>query len=255
MTIPCSGDEIVDADAAAPAELTRTVVSSGEIMPELTLKIVDPRTLADCPAYHIGEVWIAGESISSGYWKQPDKTEKTFVTRGQQRFLRTGDLGFVSAQQSLYITGRLKDLIIIEGTNYAPEDIEETAQQAHIALYDSRIAAFAVTHQNALPQLVVVCEVNRPFSLEIDRYANDIRAAVQRAVYGRYQLQVRETVLLGNNTIPKTTSGKIQRQRTKLLYLVEQLPVLSATSQRGESQRTDSRCNSSDVSPAFTAAS
>lgn len=234
LSIPCSGDEVLDADAAEPAEHTRTVVSSGVVMPELSLKVIDPKTLQECLPYRVGEIWIAGESISQGYWRKPDKNAETFVQKGEQRFLRTGDLGFLSSEKELYLTGRLKDLIVIEGTNYYPEDIEETAQQAHLAINNSRIAVFAVTDR-AIQKLVVVCEVGRPFSLAFAQHAAEIQAAIKRAVYERYQIAVYDTLLLPTNGIPKTTSGKIQRQRTKLLYLVGQLPLLSQASESMQS--------------------
>jgi acyl-CoA synthetase (AMP-forming)/AMP-acid ligase II len=225
LTIPCSGDEVLDADASPQKGHTRTVVSNGQIMPELSLRIINPQTLKECASHHIGEIWISGTSITPGYWQQPDKNQETFVYRDGLRFLRTGDLGFLDSQQRLYITGRLKDLIVIDGKNYYPQDIEETVKLSHPALNKVNCAVFSVSGTYA-QRLVVVNEVVRQFAVQIYRYADEIKQAVQIAVYNHYQLTVHDTVLLPSNTIPRTTSGKIQRQRTKLLYLLQQLETL-----------------------------
>ncbi|WP_414544139.1 fatty acyl-AMP ligase [Nostoc sp. CCY0012] len=225
LTIPCSSDEVLDADASGQKGNTRTVVSSGQVMPELSLRIINPQTFKECPSHHIGEIWIAGPSITRGYWQQSDKNQETFVYRDGLRFLRTGDLGFLDSQQQLYITGRLKDLIVIDGKNYYPQDIEETVKLSHPALSEVNCAVFSVAGTYA-QKLVVVNEVVRQFAAQIDRYADEIKEAVKTSVYNHYQLTVHETVLLPLNSIPKTTSGKIQRQRTKLLYLLQQLENL-----------------------------
>nr|WP_236141197.1 AMP-binding protein [Nostoc sp. CMAA1605] len=225
LTIPCSGDEVLDADASPQHGNTRTVVSNGEVMPELSLRIINPQTLKECPSHHIGEIWIAGPSITRGYWQQPEKNQETFVYRDGLNFLRTGDLGFLDSQQRLYITGRLKDLIVIDGKNYYPQDIEETVKLSHPAFTEVNCAAFSISGTYS-QKLVVVSEVVRQFAQQVDYYAEEIKQAVRTAVYNHYQLTVHDTVLLASNTIPRTTSGKIQRQRTKLLYLLQQLETL-----------------------------
>lgn len=230
LTIPCSGDEVLDADASQHKGNTRTVVSNGQVMPELSLRIVNPQTLKECPSHHIGEIWIAGPSITRGYWQQPDKNQETFVYSDGLRFLRTGDLGFLDSQQRLYITGRLKDLIVIDGKNYYPQDIEETVKLSHPAFSEVNCAVFSIAGTYA-QKLVVVSEVVRQFAQQIDRYADEIKQAVQTAVYNHYQLTVHDTVLLPSNRIPRTTSGKIQRQRTKLLYLLQQLETLETVTE------------------------
>ena len=222
LTIPCSGDEVLDADASQQVGHTRTVVSNGQIMPELSLQIINPQTLTECPSHHIGEIWIAGPSITRGYWQKPDKNKEAFVFRDGLRFFRTGDLGFLDSQHRLYITGRLKDLIVIDGKNYYPQDIEETVKLSHPALHEVNCAVFSISGTYS-QKLVVVNEVLRQFYLQIDRYADEIKEAVKTAIYNHYELTVHETVVLPLNSIPKTTSGKIQRQRTKLLYLLQKL--------------------------------
>ncbi|MFB2983456.1 fatty acyl-AMP ligase [Microseira sp. BLCC-F43] len=233
LTIPCSGDEVLDADASQQIGNTRTVVSNGQIMPELSLRIIDPQTLTECPSHHIGEIWIAGPSITLGYWQKPDKNWETFVFRDGLRFLRTGDLGFLDSQHRLYITGRLKDLIVIDGKNYYPEDIEETVKLSHPALYEVNCAVFSVSSTYS-QKLVVVNEVARQFWQQLHRYEDEIKAAVKASVYNHYQLTVHETLLVPLNNIPKTTSGKIQRQRTKLLYLLQELKSLEKVTKVSE---------------------
>lgn len=233
LTIPCSGDEVLDADASQQIGNTRTVVSNGQIMPELSLRIIDPQTLTECPSHHIGEIWIAGPSITLGYWQKPDKNWESFVFRDGLRFLRTGDLGFLDSQHRLYITGRLKDLIVIDGKNYYPEDIEETVKLSHPALYEVNCAVFSVSSTYS-QKLVVVNEVARQFWQQLHRYEDEIKAAVKASVYNHYQLTVHETLLVPLNNIPKTTSGKIQRQRTKLLYLLQELKSLEKVTKVSE---------------------
>lgn len=225
LTIPCSGNEVLDGDASQQKGNTRTVVSNGQVMSELSLRIINPQTLKECPSHHVGEIWIAGPSITKGYWQQPEKNQETFVYRDGQKFLRTGDLGFLDSQQRLYVTGRLKDLIIIDGKNYYPQDIEETVKLSHPALNEANCAVFSIAGTYA-QKLVIATEVVRPFAQQIDDYASEIQQAVQAAVHNYYQLTVHDTVLLPSNAIPRTTSGKIQRQRTKLLYLLQQLETL-----------------------------
>lgn len=225
LTIPCNKDDLLDGDASGRTGNTRTVVSNGRIAPELSARIINPQTLTECPSHHIGEIWVAGPSITLGYWQNPKQSQETFVYRDGKRFLRTGDLGFLDSQHRLYITERLKDLIAIEGKNYYPQDIEETVKRSHPALQDVNCAVFAVPSTYA-QKLVVVSEVLRQYGQQIERYADEIVEAVKISVYNYYQLSVRDTVLLSVNSIPKTTSGKIQRQRTKLLYLLQELESL-----------------------------
>jgi acyl-CoA synthetase (AMP-forming)/AMP-acid ligase II len=233
LTIPCSGDEVLDADASQKVGHTRTVVSNGQIMPQLSLQIINPQTLTECPSHHIGEIWIAGPSITRGYWQKPDKNKEAFVFRDGLRFFRTGDLGFLDSQQRLYITGRLKDLIVIDGKNYYPQDIEETVKLSHPALQEVNCAVFSISGTYS-QKLVVVNEVLRRFYLQIDRYADEIKEAVKTAIYNHYELTVHETVLLPLNSIPKTTSGKIQRQRPKLLYLLQKLESIEKVTEVSE---------------------
>ena len=222
FTIPTQVENVLAPEATSTGNGSRTVVDCGQIMPELTVRIINPKTLEDCPSHHIGEVWIAGPSVTTGYWEKPKKNWETFVYRDNLRFLRTGDLGFVDSHNKLYVTGRLKELMVIEGKNYYPQDIEETVKQSHPALNMVNCAVFTIPSVHT-QKLVVVSEVERQFRQHIHQHVQDIKEAVKISVHNYHQLMVHDTILLSSNTIPKTTSGKTQRQLTKLLYLQEEL--------------------------------
>src|SRR5262249_24951325 len=133
--------------APAGQEGARVLVSSGRPRPGLSVRIVEPQARTPCPPGRVGEVWVAGPSVAQGYWEQPEVNERTFRARlegeDQTPFLRTGDLGFLQDGE-LFITGRLKDLIIIRGRNLYPQDVERTVGQAHPALRAEAGASFAV---------------------------------------------------------------------------------------------------------------
>ncbi len=225
LRIPCSGDEVLDADASPQVGHVRTVISNGQVMPELCLRIMNPETLKECTSHHVGEIWVAGPSITAGYWQKKQANRENFVILDGLRFLRTGDLGFLDSEQRLYLTGRLKDLIVIDGKNYYPQDIEETVQMSHEALQEANGAVFCVSGTYS-QKLIVVTEIERQFRRSIHDYVDEIKAAVKMAVYNHYQLMVHDIILLPSNSIPKTTSGKTQRQLTKLMYLLKKLESL-----------------------------
>ncbi|AUB37425.1 Acyl-CoA synthetase [Nostoc flagelliforme CCNUN1] len=214
--------QILDANALQNTNRLRLVVSSGKIVPELCVRIINPKTLTECSIHHIGEIWVAGPSITLGYWQKPEKTQENFVVRDGLRFLRTGDLGFLDDEGKLYVTGRLKDLIIIDGENYYPQDIEETVKSSHPAIHGCHSAVFSVDRKY-FPKLVVVTEVEREFRHQVNFYADEIKEAIKNSVLNHYQLTLHDIVLLPINSLPQTTSGKIQRQKTKSLYLSQQL--------------------------------
>jgi acyl-CoA synthetase (AMP-forming)/AMP-acid ligase II len=204
--------------ATAPAGPdARTLVGCGHPWLDQELCIVDPETEVLCSAGTVGEVWVAGPSVGKGYWKRPDETERTFHAHlrpsGRGPFLRTGDLGFVIGSE-LFITGRIKDVIVIRGRNHYPQDIEDTVQSVHPALRPGCGAAFEV-HRDGQPVLVLVQEVERRCrQLDVSQLIGDIRQAVAE----RHQLQVRDVQLLEYGSIPKTSSGKVQRHRCRIGY-------------------------------------
>ena len=210
------------------------LVSCGRPVGRQDLRIVDPQTREVCEPDRIGEVWISGPNVAMGYWGKPNETQETFgasLSGRPEAYLRTGDLGFLRDGE-LYITGRIKDLIIIRGQNHYPHDIEFTAQSSHPALQPSSSAAFSV-QRNGFEELVIVQEVDpRRFDA-----LSDITASIHGAVSKAHDLQVSEVVLVKGWTIPRTTSGKIQRYLCRAAYLSGTLEFL------GPEPRPGSKCN------------
>jgi acyl-CoA synthetase (AMP-forming)/AMP-acid ligase II len=199
------------------------LVSCGKAACDQEVRIVDPATGAPSSG-GIGEVWISGPSVARGYWERPQETEETFLaclSDGTGPFLRTGDLGFIGDGE-LYITGRIKDLIIIHGQNHYPQDIEFAAQRSHPALKPSSSAAFSVERDGA-EQLVLVQEVDVRSG---DEELHEITTRLRRAVSETYDLQVDILVYVRAWTIPRTTSGKIQRYLCRAAYLAGTLDIV-----------------------------
>lgn len=204
---------------------TQTLVSSGHPAHEQHVIIVDQETLHACPSGQIGEIWVAGPSIAQGYWNHPDATQQTFGAylrdSGDGPFLRTGDLGFL-ADGELFVTGRIKDLIIIRGRNYYPHDIECTAEQSHAALRPGSGAAFSVEIAGE-EQLVVIYELDRHYHTG---HAEIVVRAIRQAIVQNHELAVYAVVLLKPGSIPKTSSGKIQRWLCREAYCTQTLSAL-----------------------------
>jgi len=200
----------------------RPLASSGQVVPGSRVVIADPQTRARCPAGQIGEIWLAGPSVAAGYWESPAATEATFSARlagpDEGPFLRTGDLGFLRDEQ-LFITSRLTDLIIIRGSNHAPQDIERTAQDSHSALRPGCGIAFTI-EDGGDARLVVVHEV-RLNRLGVD--CEEVATAVRQAVTEEHGLDVYAVVLLKPGALPKTSSGKPQRRACRSQFLVGEL--------------------------------
>lgn len=193
---------------------TTAFVGSGRLDTDQRVLIVDPDSRRRCEAARAGEIWVAGPSVSRGYWNAPEATEKTFGARvvdGDARtFLRTGDLGFIHDNQ-LFVCGRLKDLIIIRGRNHAPQDIEHTAEMSHPALQPGCGVAFSVDVDGD-EQLVLVYEAKRH---HLPLNAEEVASAIRRAVAEAHELDVYAVVLIKTGTLPKTSSGKVQRRRCR----------------------------------------
>ncbi len=202
-----------------------------------TFKIVDPDTCLCRADNQVGEIWVRGPVVTAGYWKNEEETHKTFCgfiqDTGEGPFLRTGDLGFID-QGELFITGRLKDLIIIRGNNYYPQDIEYTAEQSHEAIRPGCSAAFSVDVQG-YEQLVILLEIDphyQPSSHEGAVKTEGIRKsvealeiieAIRQAVSKQHELTAWQVVLLKAGTIQKTSSGKIQRRACRMAFLQKTL--------------------------------
>jgi acyl-CoA synthetase (AMP-forming)/AMP-acid ligase II/aryl carrier-like protein len=197
---------------------TSELVGSGGVPLDHRVLVVDPETRLPSPSGRVGEIWVAGASVAQGYWNNPEATRETFrgylADGGEGAFLRTGDLGFVHDGE-LFVTGRLKDLVIIRGCNHAPQDIERSVEVSHTALRAGCGAAFSVDVDGD-EQLVVVHEVKRQH-LSVD--TEEVAAAIRRAVAEDHELEVHAVVLLRTGRLPKTSSGKVQRRACRDAFL------------------------------------
>jgi acyl-CoA synthetase (AMP-forming)/AMP-acid ligase II len=204
----------------ANSEDAYVVIGCGQALAGERIAIVDPESRRALDAGCIGEVWAHGPHVAQGYWQQPEATASTFQARiegqGDERWLRTGDLGFLDEAGELYITGRIKDLIIVRGINHYPQDIEHTVQNSHPALRKHGAAAFAVLDPRGAEKLVVVQEVERTQRHHIS--AEDIAGCIREAVVNEHDIAVDDVVLIRPGALPKTTSGKIQRNLTRQLW-------------------------------------
>jgi acyl-CoA synthetase (AMP-forming)/AMP-acid ligase II len=218
-------------------------VSCGHTQGDQKIVIVDPETLTQCSPDRVGEIWVSGSSVGQGYWNRPEETEHTFqaylADGGEGPFLRTGDLGFLR-EGELFITGRLKDLIIIDGRNHYPQDIELTVEQSHPALRPGCCAAFSSDVEGE-ERLIVVAEARRRYrpdqhQAKVESRSNSVQdlplepkeviRAVRRAVAQYHNLRAHDIVLLEARSIPKTSSGKVQRHTCRASYLAGTLDVL-----------------------------
>jgi acyl-CoA synthetase (AMP-forming)/AMP-acid ligase II len=211
-----------------PPELLRHghVMGCGDLLQPQTVRIVDPATCTPCEDGSVGEVWLHGDHIAQGYWQNPQATADAFRASVDGEpgvpYLRTGDLGFL-LDGELFITGRIKELMIFNGSNCYPQDVEEAVAGCHEALSLGRTAAFSLSHGDE-EKLYVVQELNRDHARRLS-YADraQIVEKIRRAVYERLQLPVREVVPVRLNSIPRTTSGKICRVSCKRQYLDDTL--------------------------------
>jgi amino acid adenylation domain-containing protein/non-ribosomal peptide synthase protein (TIGR01720 family) len=206
-------------EAVAATVEGRELVGCGA--PQQIVLAADPESGTPCPPGRIGEIWVAGPSVAQGYWQRPEETAATFGARladGSGPFLRTGDLGFL-ADGELFVTGRLKDLLILRGRNHYPQDLERSAESSHPGLRPGASAAFAVDAEGGGEErLVLVCEVERRAQLRTEELAA-VAQAVRRAVAEEHGVAVSGVALLRTGTIPKTSSGKIRRRECRARYL------------------------------------
>jgi len=205
------------ARAPLPGEAATTLVSCGRPHDEQILAIVDPETSQRCDDGRIGEIWISGPHVASGYKDRPDATRETFgaVLAGQdgRTFLRTGDLGFLH-EGALYIAGRLKDLIIVRGANHYPQDIEATATASHPLLSTFAAAAFSIEAEEGV-RCVLIHEIPRTLAIP----AQEIADAIRRQVAVEHGVHLDLVVLGRLGVVPRTSSGKVQRRAARELLL------------------------------------
>lgn len=206
----------------------RTLVGCGFAWLDQRVVIVDPDTCLPCAENQVGEIWVSGSNVALGYWNRPQETEQTFgatiANTDQGPFLRTGDLGFY-CQGQLYITGRRDDLIIIRGNNFYPQDIENTVERAQSVLRPGAGAVFSLELEGE-PRLIVVHEVqrNQRGKLDLKLIVGDIRESVA----AEHGLSVHAVILIKTGSIPKTSSGKIQRGACRRQLLAGELEVWAA---------------------------
>jgi acyl-CoA synthetase (AMP-forming)/AMP-acid ligase II len=234
-------------EARAQDRNVRKLVGSGHALEDTRIVIAHPESLTVCAPDQVGEIWVSGPSVTQGYWNRPEDTESAcrayLKDTGEGPFLRTGDLGFMKGGE-LFVTGRLKDLIIISGRKLYPQDIELTVEQCHPALRPACCAAFSADGPGE-EQLIIAAEIEPryqprmrgPASGEVrahpkGRLPLDIEAvvrAIRRAVAEEHDVRVHTVALLRAGQIPKTTSGKVQRHACQASFLKGTLERLGAT--------------------------
>jgi acyl-CoA synthetase (AMP-forming)/AMP-acid ligase II/acyl carrier protein len=214
-----------DAKDDPESHVQRMVGCGGELLDQ-RLAIVDPHTRLRTHRHAIGEIWTKGPCVAQGYWGREAETQHVFRARladtGDGPYLRTGDLGFMHDGQ-LFVTGRVKDVIIIRGRNHYPQDIEHSAETAHPALAYGAGAAFAIESNNQ-ERLIVVHEIDRHHR---DTDFDDVIRRIRAAVADEHDLEVAGVALIRQAGLPRTTSGKKQRVRCRELYLASELNLLS----------------------------
>ena len=221
------------------------IVSCGTPLPGLDVKIVDPEGHFALPAGRIGEIWVAGSGKCEGYWNNPELTLKQFRARlvddtpYDDGYLRTGDIGFFHNGE-LYVCSRIKDMIILRGQNYYPHDIENVVEKSSSLIRHNCVAAFQI-QEDSEPALAIVAEVKNPRALP---EARKIAAAVRSYL----NVEVAVISLIAPRAIPRTSSGKIMRHKTKQMWLQGEFTVLSDFSR--EKDAGNSPCDS-DVNSSF----
>ncbi|VVN30180.1 Linear gramicidin synthase subunit D [Pseudomonas fluorescens] len=199
-------DQALAQNSAQPGEGS-AIMSCGISQPGHAVLIVDPSALNELPDNAVGEVWASGPSIAHGYWRNPEASADTFVRHAGKTWLRTGDLGFMRGGE-LFITGRLKDLLIVRGHNLYPQDIEQTLEREVEVVRKGRVAAFAVNIDGE-EGIGIAAEISR--SVQKILAPEALIKAIRQAVAEAYQQAPSVVVLLNPGSLPKTSSGKLQR--------------------------------------------
>ena len=216
-------------EATDDSQPTREVVSCGRIVCEFDVAIVDPETSMRCAGDRVGEIWVSDPSVAQGYWRREDETQATFraflADTGKGPFLRTGDLGFVRDGE-LFVTSRIKDLIIVAGANHYPQDIEWTVEKAHPDVRPSGVAAFSILADGE-ERLVVAAEIERNSTRGPDDTAQ-LLDAIRKAVAEEHEVPVHALFLLARGSLPKTASGKVQRHGCWRLFGAHSSDVLAS---------------------------
>ncbi|MFJ9736745.1 fatty acyl-AMP ligase [Streptomyces sp. NPDC101166] len=210
----------------ADGDTDASAVGCGRPGPGLTVVVTDPDGPRELPEGEVGEIWVRGASVAKGYWRNALATREHFraaLPGHEGRFLRTGDLGFLRDGE-LFVTGRRKDLMVIDGRNHYPQDLELSAETSHPALRPGCTAAFCVDSGVDGELAVLVAEVDPDAAGEAEKIVDQVRGAIADA----HGLSLRDVVLVHPGTIPKTSSGKIQRRATRTAYLDGALSLIGA---------------------------
>ncbi|KFA87937.1 condensation domain-containing protein, partial [Archangium violaceum] len=215
---------------AVEAETARNqvLVGCGLALAEQEVLVVHPETFSPCSRGEVGEVWVKGPSVAQGYWRRPEDTQRDFLAHtsdGSGPFLRTGDLGFLRQDGQLFVTGRLKDLLIIRGRNHHPQDVELTAEQATPALRPGCGAAFSV-EVDGEEQLVLVYE--RDTRRQQEESVESVAHTLRQRIAEQHELRLHALTLLAPGSLPKTSSGKIQRRAARAAFLAGELQEVAA---------------------------
>ncbi|MFZ5443219.1 MAG: fatty acyl-AMP ligase [Myxococcota bacterium] len=203
--------------ASEGAAGSQTLVGCGKTLLGQELVVVDPSTRARLPDLEVGEIWLRGPSVALGYWNRPELTEEIFGARlasGEGPYLRTGDLGFLRDGE-LYVTGRMKDLMIMRGRNYYPQDIELTVERSHPAIRPGCVVAFSLSLDDGEEQLAIAAEVDPRQQPEPEA----LRDVIRTAVSNDHLLRAQIITLLEPGGLPKTSSGKLQRAACRTGHL------------------------------------
>jgi acyl carrier protein len=215
---------------AAPADARRTssLASHGKPIGGMRVKVVDPETHVECTRGAVGEVWLGGTSVALGYWGKPELSEKVFGARiavtNDGPFLRTGDYGFIGEDGAFFVTGRMKDVIILRGKNHYPQDIEVTVAAAHPAFRRGGAAAFPI-RRDGVEAFAVVQEVRK--GVDDGELTKGLLAA-RAAVVSTHGIAPEDIVLVTPGAVPKTSSGKTERFKAREQYLESSLPKVRA---------------------------
>jgi acyl-CoA synthetase (AMP-forming)/AMP-acid ligase II len=196
-------------------------------MPGSEARIVDPETRRELAHGEVGEVWLRGSHIAVGYWNEPEKSEETFEAHlacGEGPFLRTGDLAF-SSPDGFYIVGRMKDLIILRGRNYAPSDVEQI--WAELTGTVGQASAAAVQIELADDHVVLIAEARRSEARSMtENVIEALAAELRSAAMEKLEHGVTDLVVVQEGSIPRTTSGKVQRKKAGQLLEEGELPLV-----------------------------
>ncbi len=225
---------IPEQDVEEGADRVRELVACGGPWEAATVQIVNPETRDVVGTREIGEIWVRGANIAQGYWGNREATQQSFeayTSDGQGPFLRTGDLGFLESG-ALYVTGRIKDVLIVSGKNHYPQDIELTASQSHPILVGRPGAAFLLTEQGR-EILVLIQEVpkqlgGRRAQSNEEPLVGELKMKICDAVAREHGLSVRRLLFVPQGALPMTTSGKIQRSLSRRLLIANQFRAIDS---------------------------